>query len=269
MSAQSSTKRLSITDIRARKGQTPIVVLTAYTEPLARILDPHADMLMVGDSLGMVLYGMDSTLPVSLELMIGHAAAVVRASSHACVVFDMPFASYQESKEQAFRGAARALAESGAQCVKLEGGEEMAETIEFLTARGIPVMGHVGLTPQHVLRFGGFKVQGREEAAAKKILADAKAVAEAGAFSIVIEGVVETLAAEITRAVAVPTVGIGASVSCDGQVLVSEDMLGLTPRAPKFVRRYADLTSVIAQAAASYADDVRNRRFPAREQCYE
>lgn len=269
MSAPSSSSRVTTLQIARRKGGTPIVCLTAYTAPMARALDANVDILLVGDSLGMVLYGFDSTLPVTLDLMIAHGGAVVRGSSHACVTVDMPFGSYQESPERAFRNAARVMAETGCAAVKLEGGEEMAETIAFLTARGVPVMGHIGLTPQAVHALGGFRSQGRSEREREKLLADARAVSDAGAFSIVVEATVEPLARQITQAIAAPTIGIGASVACDGQVLVTEDMLGLfADFTPKFVRRYADLNPMIIQASATFADDVRNRRFPGPEHTF-
>ncbi len=263
MSASAQVKRISVPDIAARKGQEPVVVLTAYSVSMATLLDDHCDCLLVGDSLGMVLYGLDSTLPVTLDMMINHGAAVVRGSSKACVVVDLPWASYQESPAQAFRNAARVLAETGASAVKLEGGEEMAETVEFLVRRGIPVMGHVGLTPQAVNALGGYRARGRSDAEQAKILGDAKAIAEAGAFAIVVEGVVEPLARQITEQVPVVTIGIGASAACDGQVLVTDDMLGLFAGfTPKFVKRYAEIGEQVSQAAASYAADVRARAFP-------
>lgn len=263
MSASAQVKRVSVPDIAARKGQEPVVILTAYSVSMARLLDPHCDCLLVGDSLGMVLYGLDSTLPVTLDMMINHGAAVVRGSSRACVIVDLPWASYQESPQQAFRNAARVLAETGAQAVKLEGGEEMAETIDFLVRRGIPVMGHVGLTPQAVNALGGYRARGRSEAEQQKILGDARAVAEAGAFAIVVEGVVEPLARTITENVPAVTIGIGASAACDGQVLVSDDMLGLFGGfTPKFVKRYAELGEQVSSAAAGYAAEVRSRAFP-------
>jgi 3-methyl-2-oxobutanoate hydroxymethyltransferase len=252
----------------ARKGGEKIVVLTAYTAPMAELLDPHCDLLMVGDSLGMVVYGMDSTLPVTLDMMIAHGAAVVRKAKQAAVVVDMPFGSYQESPEQAFRNAARILKETGASSVKLEGGAELAATVKYLAERGIPVLGHVGLMPQHMHRYGGFKAQGRDAAARKAILADAKAIAEAGAYGLVIEGVVESLATEITRAVAIPTIGIGASAECDGQVLVVDDMLGMFDFGPKFVKRYANLREIVGQAAAQYSAEVKSGKFPASEHLY-
>lgn len=263
-----TTKRLTALDIAARKGATPIVVLTCYTAPMAAILDPHVDILLVGDSLGMVLYGMDSTLPVSLELMLGHARAVTSVSSKALVVVDLPFGSYQASREDAFRTCARILAETGAHAVKLEGGKEMADTIRFLVERGIPVMGHVGLMPQRVNALGGYRYQGRNDGEATAILHDAQAVAEAGAFCMVIEGVREDVARHVTSQVKVPTIGIGASPACDGQVLVTEDMLGLTGHAPSFVKHYAHLSDAIGQAVKTYAEEVRNRTFPSAEYCF-
>jgi 3-methyl-2-oxobutanoate hydroxymethyltransferase len=265
-------KRMTAPSIRARKvdGKTeqPVVMLTAYTMRMAQLLDPHCDMLLVGDSLGQVIYGLPSTIPVTVEMMCAHGAAVVRGSWHALVGVDMPFGSYEGSPEQAFASAARILKETGCAAVKLEGGEAMAETIAFLTHRGIPVIGHVGLTPQAVNTLGGYGARGREEAEAEKILDDARAVAEAGAFTIVVEGVVEALATRISREVAVPVIGIGASAECDGQVLVTEDMLGLFDRTPRFVKRYDDLAARIGEAARSYAEDVRSRAFPTADQTY-
>ena len=261
--ADRPARPITIRDLQGRKGGTPLVCLTAYTAPMARLLDVHADVLLVGDSLGMAVYGMETTLDVSVEMMINHGRAVAKTAERACVVVDLPFGSYQESPEQAFRTAARVLAETGASAVKLEGGQEMAETVRFLIARGVPVMGHVGLTPQAVNQLGGFRIQGRDEAAAERIRADATAIARAGAFSIVVEGVVEPLAREITRAVKIPTVGIGASADCDGQVLVSEDMLGLFgENTPRFVKHYARLDQTIDAAVRQYAEEVRDRRFP-------
>ena len=269
MSAAIQSQRLTTRDIRARKGGDPVVVLTAYTAPMARLLDPHVDILMVGDSLGMVVYGMDTTLGVTLDMMINHGRAVVRASSRALVVVDMPFGSYQESPAQAFHNAARILAESGAQAVKLEGGQEMAETVAFLVARGIPVMGHVGLTPQSVNTLGGFRAQGRNSDEAQAVVADAVAIDQAGAFSLVVEGTYESVARQLTERVAAPTIGIGASPACDGQVLVVDDLLGMGGElVPRFVKHYAQLAPTIQQAVADYADDVRARRFPALAQCY-
>lgn len=261
-------KRLTVPAIRARKGGEPLVMLTAYTVRMAQLLDPHCDLLLVGDSLGQVIYGLPSTLPVSLDMMCAHGAAVVRGSYHAVVIVDMPFGSYESAPEQAFASAARIMKETGAAGVKLEGGVAMAETIAFLSRRGIPVMGHVGLTPQAVNVLGGHRVQGRDDAAAARVIEDAKAVAEAGAFAMVVEGVVEPLGEAVTRAVDCPTIGIGASAACDGQVLVAEDMLGLFERTPRFVKRYADMAKLVEEAAVAYAGDVRNRSFPGSEETY-
>jgi len=262
-------RRLTAPDIGARKGGTPVVCLTAYTAPVARLLDPHVDLLLVGDSLGMVLYGLDSTLGVTLDTMIAHGQAVMRGSEAACVIVDMPFGTYQESREQAFRNCARVMADVRCQGIKLEGGVEMAETVNHLVRCGIPVMGHVGLTPQSVNAFGGFKAQGRDAAAAERICNDAKAIAGAGAFSIVVEGVPEPLGRRITEEVPVPTIGIGASPACDGQVLVTEDILGLFEEfQPKFVKRYAELAPAVAEAAKRYAAEVRSREFPSADYCF-
>lgn len=268
-SASKDAARVSVPALRARKGGAPIVCLTAHSAPMAALLDPHVDLLLVGDSLGMVVYGFDSTLPVTLDMMIAHGAAVVRGARRACVVVDLPFASYQESPRIAYRNAARVLAETGAQAVKLEGGVEMAETVAFLTSRGVPVMGHVGLVPQSVNTLGGYRAVGREEEAAERILADARAIAAAGAFSLVVEGTMESLARQITEDVPVPTIGIGASPACDGQVLVTDDLLGLFGAfQPKFVKRYAQLGAAVTEAAAAYAADVAERRFPGPEHCF-
>lgn len=269
MSVASRVERVTVPELRARKGAEPIVVLTAYTAPQAKILDPHVDVLLVGDSLGMVIYGLQDTLGVTLDMMIAHGAAVVRGSEHGCVIVDMPFASYQESPAQAYRNAARVMAETGCAGVKLEGGVEMAPTVEFLVKRSIPVMGHVGLMPQSVHAYGGFRVQGRGEADGRAIVEDARAIAGAGAFSMVVEGVIEPVGREITGSVPVPTIGIGASPSCDGQVLVTEDMAGLFSEfTPRFVRRYAELGEALGEAVAAYAADVRARRFPGPEHCF-
>lgn len=255
-------------DIRAMKGGTPIVSLTAYTTPMAKMMDAHCDFVLVGDSLGMVVHGLPSTLGVTMEMMILHGQAVARGLSRAMMVIDMPFGSYEESPEQAFRNAARLMAETGAGAVKLEGGTHMAETIAFLVARGVPVMAHVGLTPQSINTLGGYKVQGRD-AGAEKLLADARAVAEAGAFAVVLEKVPAVMADRITEEVAIPTIGIGASAGCDGQILVVDDMLGLfTAFKPKFVKRYADLGTQGEAAIAAYADEVRARQFPADEHTF-
>ncbi|MGE5545418.1 MAG: 3-methyl-2-oxobutanoate hydroxymethyltransferase [Solirubrobacterales bacterium] len=269
MSTEIRTKRTTTRDIRARKGGDPVVVLTAYTTPMARLLDPHVDVLLVGDSLGMVLYGMETTLGVSLDMMIAHGRAVVRGSARAMVVVDLPFASYQESREQAFRNSARVLAETGCAAVKLEGGREMADTIAFLVERGVPVMAHIGLKPQAVNAAGGFRAHGRIEEEADAIRADARAVTDAGAFCVVVEGTVEPLARALTEEIAIPTIGIGASPACDGQVLVTEDVLGLfSDFTPKFVKRYADLGPIVSQAAADYAAEVKARAFPGLEHCF-
>jgi 3-methyl-2-oxobutanoate hydroxymethyltransferase len=258
--------------IRARKseGKTeqPIVMLTAYTMRMAQLLDPHCDMLLVGDSLGQVIYGLPSTIPVTMDMMCAHGAAVVRGSWHALVGVDMPFGSYEQSPAQAFESASRIMKETGCAAVKLEGGEAMAPTIEFLTHRGIPVIAHVGLTPQAVNVLGGYGARGKSEHEARKILSDAKAVAAAGAFCMVVEGVMEGIASDIARRVPVPVIGIGASAECDGQVLVTEDMLGLFERTPRFVKRYDDLAARIGEAAAAYADEVRARSFPTADQTY-
>ncbi len=262
-------KRITAPDIAARKGGEPIVSLTAYHAHTARLLDPHVDFLLVGDSLGMVMHGYESTVPVPLDLMIMHGQAVVRGASHALVVVDMPFGSYEESPAQAFRNAARVMKETGCGAIKLEGGQRMAETIRYLTERGIPVMAHIGLTPQSVNVMGGFKTQGRERRQWAAIEADAAAVAEAGAFAVVVEGMAELLAARITKQIPIPTIGIGASAECDGQILVLEDMLGLSPRVPKFVKEYARLANAIEDAVKTYAEEVRARAFPAPQHTYK
>jgi 3-methyl-2-oxobutanoate hydroxymethyltransferase len=261
-------RRLTVPAIRRAKGGTPLVMLTAYTVRTAQLLDPHCDLLLVGDSLGQVIYGLPSTVPVTLEMMAAHGAAVVRGSHHAVVIVDMPFGSYEASPEHAFASAARLLKETGAAGVKLEGGEAMGPQVRFLTERGIPVMAHVGLTPQAVNTLGGYGARGRSTEEAAKIMRDAQAVAEAGAFALVVEGVIEPIAAEITGAVACPTIGIGASATCDGQVLVTEDMLGLFERTPRFVKRYGDMAGHISTAAQAYAGEVRARSFPGPEQLY-
>lgn len=261
-------KRLTVPRIRQRKGGEPLVMLTAYTVRMAQLLDPHCDMLLVGDSLGQVIYGLPHTVGVTMEMMALHGAAVVRGSYHAAVVVDMPFGSYEASPEQAFTNAARLLKETGAAAVKMEGGRALAPTIEFLAQRGIPVMGHVGLTPQAVNILGGYGVRGKSDEEAKAIVEDSVAVAQAGAFSIVIEGVLESIAIEVTNKVACPTIGIGASAQCDGQVLVTEDMLGMFERVPKFVKRYGDMADVVTGAVKEYADQVRSRSFPTDDQIY-
>ena len=265
-------KRTTAPAIRGRKidGKTdqPIVMLTAYTMRMAQLLDPHCDMLLVGDSLGQVIYGLPSTIPVTMEMMCAHGAAVVRGSWHALVAVDMPFGSYEASPEQAFQSASRIMKETGCAAVKLEGGEAMAPTIEFLAHRGIPVIGHVGLTPQAVNVLGGYGARGKAADEAKHIEADARAVANAGAFCLVVEGVMEDIATRISRSVQIPVIGIGASADCDGQVLVTEDMLGLFERTPRFVKRYDDLAARIGEAAAAYAAEVRGRSFPTADQTY-
>ncbi len=265
-------KRMTVPSIRARKvdGKTeqPIVMLTAYTMRMAQLLDPHCDMLLVGDSLGQVIYGLPSTIPVTMDMMCAHGAAVVRGSWHALVAVDMPFGSYEGSPEQAFASASGLMKETGCAAVKLEGGEAMASTIEFLTRRGIPVIGHVGLTPQAVNVLGGYGARGKSSDEAKHIEEDATAVANAGAFCVVVEGVMEPIATRVAQAVPIPVIGIGASDQCDGQVLVTDDMLGLFERTPRFVKRYDDLASRIAEAARTYAEEVRSRSFPTADQTY-
>jgi 3-methyl-2-oxobutanoate hydroxymethyltransferase len=268
MSIQDEIKRLTAPDIRARKAGEPIVCLTSYHAHTARLLDRHCDLILVGDSLGMVMHGLETTVPVTLDMMILQGHAVMRGSKRALVVIDMPFGSYEASKEQAFMSAARVMKETGCGAIKLEGGRRMAETIAFLVERGVPVMGHIGLTPQSINTIGSFRAQGRDAADWGPIEDDAKAVTQAGAFSVVIEAVAEPLARRITAAVAIPTIGIGGSVACDGQILVLEDMLGLSPRVPKFVRRYGELGPSIEAAVAAYAADVRSRAFPGPEHVY-
>lgn len=261
-------KRLSITDLAAMKGRAPIVSLTAYTTPMAALLDPHVDMLLVGDSLGMVLYGFDSTLPVTVDMMINHTRAVVRGSKRACVIADMPFGSYQASHPQAFLNCARVMKETGCAGLKLEGGKELAPTVRMLSERGIPVMSHIGLKPQHVHTHGGYKTQGKTQAAQQRILEDALACEEAGAFALLIEATEEPLAREITARVKIPTIGIGASPACDGQILVCDDMLGMFEHTPKFVQQFANLRGEITKAAATYGAAVRERSFPTPSHCF-
>lgn len=260
--------RTTVPQIRARKGGEPIVVLTAYTAPMAGLLDPHCDVLLVGDSVGMVVHGLPNTVGVTMDMMVLHGQAVMRAAKHALVVVDMPFGSYEGAPETAYANAARIMKETLCQAVKVESGPAVAPTIQYLVERGIPVMGHVGLRPQAVNVDGGFKAKGRSDAEWARVLEEAKASAEAGAFAIVVEGVAAPLAAEITASVSVPTIGIGASEACDGQVLVVDDMLGLFDWTPKFVRRYADMKTLVSDAAATYAADVRARRFPAAAETY-
>lgn len=265
-------KRLTVPAIQRRKfdGKTeqPLVMLTAYTVRMAQLLDPHCDMLLVGDSLGQVVYGLPSTLAVTLDMMCAHGAAVVRGSYHSVVIVDMPFGSYESSPEAAFASASRVMADTGCAAIKLEGGQAMAPTIRFLSERGIPVMAHIGLTPQAVNVLGGYGARGRSQQEHEKIMADAKAVADAGAFAMVLEGVVEPIGAAVTQSVDVPVIGIGASAQCDGQVLVAEDMLGLFERTPRFVKRFGDIAGRISAAVETYANDVRSRAFPGPEQTY-
>jgi 3-methyl-2-oxobutanoate hydroxymethyltransferase len=265
---QETVRRIAAPDIAARKGGVPVVCLTAYTAPMAELLDEHCDLLLVGDSVGMVVHGLPNTVGVTLEMMILHGQAVMRTSKRAMVVVDMPFGSYEGSPEVAYANAARVMKETGAQAIKVESGPTVVETIDYLVKRGIPVMGHVGLRPQAVHVDGGFKAKGKGGDERARILQEAKATAEAGAFAVVVEGVAEGLAREITEAISVPTIGIGASAGCDGQILVTDDMLGLFDWTPKFVRRYGDLRGEISKAVAGYADDVRARRFPGPAEIY-
>ncbi len=265
----SPMKRLTVPRIRQRKGGEPLVMLTAYTVRMAQLLDPHCDMLLVGDSLGQVIYGLPHTVAVTMEMMCAHGAAVVRGSYHAAVVVDMPFGSYEATPELAFTNAARLLKETGAAAVKMEGGKVLAPTVEFLTSRGIPVMAHVGLTPQAVNILGGYGVRGKSAEEAKSIVEDAVAMSDAGAFAMVIEGVLEPIAIEITNKIACPTIGIGASAQCDGQVLVTEDMLGLFERTPKFVKRFGAMQGMVEESVRQYAEQVRDRSFPSADQLYQ
>ena len=269
MSTQSPVKRITAPDITARKGGEPIVSLTSYHAHTAAIADEFVDFLLVGDSLGMVMHGYETTVPVPLELMIMHGRAVVRGAKRALIVIDMPFGTYEESPSVAFRNAARILKETDCGAVKLEGGARMAETIDFLVQRGIPVMAHIGLTPQSVNVLGGFRSQGREKREWAALEADARAVCDAGAFAVVLEAIAEPLADRITKAIPIPTIGIGASAACDGQILVMEDMLGLSPRVPKFVKEFGQIGEAIRSAIAGYAQEVRRRSFPAAEHVYE
>ena len=268
MSAQKPGRRMTAPEISARKGGEPIVSLTAYHAHTARIIDPFVDFMLVGDSLGMVMHGYESTVPVPLDLMIMHGAAVVRGSQSALVVVDMPFGSYEESPAMAFRNASKVMKQTGCGAIKLEGGEQMAETIHFLTRRGIPVMAHIGLTPQAVNVMGGYRTQGRRRAEWAQLETDAMAVSEAGAFALVLEGMAEPLAARITSRIPIPTIGIGASAQCDGQILVLEDMLGLSPRVPRFVKKFAHLGKAIEEAVKAYANEVGERSFPSQEHVY-
>lgn len=268
MSHTAAIKRHTIPQIMAMKNKQPIVVLTAYTTPMAELLDAHVDVLLVGDSLGMVLYGMESTLPVTLEMMITHTKAVMRGSARSLVICDMPFGTYQASLPQAFLNCARVMKETGCTAVKIEGGKELAPTVRMLSERGIPVMSHIGLKPQHVHSHGGYKSQGKTEAERKLILDDALACEQAGAFALLLEAIEEPLAREISERVRIPTIGIGASPACDGQVLVSEDMLGLFEHTPRFVQQFADLRGTIDKGVKEYAEAVRSRHFPAPSHCF-
>ncbi len=272
MSQVVQSRRIRAVDLAKRKAEgRKIIALTAYHAHTASILDPHCDFILVGDSLGMVMHGMESTLPVTLEMMIVQAQAVMRGTSRALIVVDMPFGSYEASPEQAFLNAARVLKETGAGAIKMEGGARFAETVAFLVQRGIPVMGHIGLTPQSVNTMGGFKVQGREADGEERLMRDAKAISDAGAFAIVMEGIVEPVARAIALSseIAAATIGIGATSLCDGQILVLEDMLGLSDRAPKFVKRFGSLRAQIEGAVEAYAEEVRAGRFPAEEHTYQ
>ena len=266
---EKSGQRFSVSDIKSRKGGKPLVCLTAYSKPMAQWLDPYMDILLVGDSLAMVVYGMETTRGITLDAMINHGAAVMRGSKRACVVVDLPHGTYENSHEQALRSARRVLDETGVQAVKLEGGVEIADTVRFLTDNNIPVLGHIGLLPQKAENRGSFKIQGRDDKGWNKILNDGLEIANAGAFAIVIEGTVEALALEITKSLNIPTIGIGASPWCDGQILVSDDALGLfSDFTPSFVKRYAELGEEVANAAKTYAEDVRSRKFPGLEHCF-
>lgn len=268
MSQHAQTKRLAAPDITGRKGGEPVVCLTAYTAPMAAILDPHCDLLLVGDSVGMVVHGLPTTVGVTMDMMVLHGQAVMRGATRAMVVVDMPFGSYESSPDVAYANAARLMKETGCQAVKVESGPEVARTVEYMVRRGIPVMGHIGLRPQAVNVDGGFRAKGRNADERSRVIAEAKATDDAGAFAIVVEGVAEELAAEITAAVRAPTIGIGASAACDGQILVTDDMLGLFDWTPKFVRRYADMRRLVGDAIAAYAADVRARRFPTANETY-
>jgi 3-methyl-2-oxobutanoate hydroxymethyltransferase len=268
MSAQTQTRRITAPDIRARKGGEPLVCLTAYDAPMARILDPHCDLLLVGDSVGMVVHGLESTIGVTLDMMILHGQAVMRGAKRAMVAVDMPFGSYEKSPQQAFENAARIMSETGCQAIKIESGTYAADTIDFMAQRSIPVIGHIGLRPQAALADGGFKAKGRNDIERQRVIQEARATADAGAFAIVIEGVAEDLAREITAQVNVPTIGIGASAACDGQILVTQDMLGVFEWTPKFVKRYDNMAERTAEAVARYAQEVKARSFPSGSEVY-
>lgn len=268
MSKPAVIRRVTVPKILSRKGKTPVVCLTAYTAPMARLVDAHADLILVGDSAANVIHGFDTTLSITLDHMIMHAQAVMRGSERALVAVDMPFGTYEESPKVAYRNAARVMQETGCTAVKLEGGAHMAETIAYLSQRGIPVMGHIGLTPQAVQVMGGYRTQGRKKEQWARIEADAQAVEEAGAFCVVLEGIAEPLAAKLTESLKIPTIGIGASPACDGQILVVDDMLGLSQKTPSFVKHYAQLLPTISEAIKTYADEVKERQFPGPEHTY-
>jgi 3-methyl-2-oxobutanoate hydroxymethyltransferase len=272
----SKTDKITIPKFRAKKQgigigvHEPLVCITAYSKPVAQLIDPYVDMILVGDSLGMVLYGFESTLQVTLDMMILHAAAVKRGSSKALIIVDMPFATYQVSPQQAYKNASRIMAETGCAGVKIEGGLEMVDTVLFLTQRGVPVLCHIGLMPQSIEAAGGYRAHGRNADEADYLLKSAKALEAAGAFAVVLEGIIEPLAAQITSSISIPTIGIGASPACDGQILVSDDILGLFQDfTPKFVKKYADMGSLISEAAQQYASDVRLKKFPEDKHCFQ
>ncbi len=269
MSLQTKIKRKMPSDIRASKHKTPLVCLTAYDVGMAEFIDPECDIILVGDSVGMVVHGLPDTLSVTLEMMILHGKAVMRGSNSALIAIDMPFGCYEKSVEQAFSSASKLITETGCQAVKIEGGSYIANTIEFLVQRGVPVIGHVGLLPQSVRMMGGYKIQGRSKESAKRILEDAKKIEQSGAFALVIEGVKEEVAEQITHAISIPTIGIGASVKCDGQILVLPDMLGMNEQVPKFVKKYANIKHYVKMAVKEYAEDIRQRKFPAKDHIYK
>lgn len=269
MSAQNFVKRKTAPEIMARKGNDPIVCLTAYDAPTAAILDEYCDLILVGDSVGMVVHGLTTTVGVTLEMMILHGQAVMRGSQKALVVVDLPFGYYEDSPERAFKSAARVMRETGCQAVKIESGSYAAETIAYLVERGIPVMSHVGLRPQSMNVLGGFRARGRNPKVANEIVENAIAAAEAGSFAVVVEGVSAELADKVTKAVSIPTIGIGASASCDGQILVTPDMLGMFSRVPKFVKKYANMQEVVRESVESYTEEVKSRKFPGAENTYK
>ena len=261
--------RKTIQDIQAMIGSEKIICLTAYTAPIARILDQYVDILLVGDSLGMVLYDYENTLPVTLDQMIEHTKAVMKSTSEACVIMDLPFGTYEESKEQALNNSLRSIKETNCAGIKIEGGTLIEETVRYITERGVPVMGHIGLQPQSVVKDGGYKIKGRDKFEWKKYIDDAIALENAGAFSVVLEGMAEPLATEVTNSIKIPTIGIGASAKCDGQVLVTEDMLGLTSISPKFVKEYTNLRLPIEKAIKEYVSDVKLEKFPSSKHTYQ